>query len=215
PVASYWPEFVQAGKSETPVRWLLTHQSGVLGLDQTISRGQLLDWNVVVELLAAQAPDWKPGSQHGYHSMTYGFLAGEVVRRASGQTVGQYVAREIAGPLDADLFIGLPEDEENRVAPVLLADLGGQRPKLPDSGPYATRVFNWISPPLTAMDVNRRDVRAAELPSGNGIANARSLARMFAAIIGRVDGVRCLSPEAMNRARREQWRGPDVVMGVE
>jgi len=214
PVASYWPEFAQAGKSEIPIRWLLTHQSGVLGLDRPISQEQLLDWNLVVELLAAQAPDWKPGSKHGYHSMTYGFLVGEVVRRLTGKTLGQYVAREIAEALQADLFIGLPEDKETCVAPALLPELGGRRPRLPDSGPYAARVLNWISPPLTVMDVNRRDVRAAELPAANGIANARSLARMFASMIGPVDGVRCLSSEAMNRARLEQWRGLDVVMGV-
>ena len=214
PVASYWPEFAQAGKSEIPIRWLLTHQSGVLGLDRPISQEQLLDWNLVVELLAAQAPDWKPGSKHGYHSMTYGFLVGEVVRRLTGKTLGQYVAREIAEALQADLFIGLPETKETCVAPALLPELGGRRPRLPDSGPYAARVLNWISPPLTVMDVNRRDVRAAELPAANGIANARSLARMFASMIGPVDGVRCLSSEAMNRARLEQWRGLDVVMGV-
>jgi CubicO group peptidase (beta-lactamase class C family) len=215
PVAAYWPEFAQAGKSEIPVRWLLTHQSGLLGLDRTISREQLLDWNMVVALLAAQAPDWKPGSMHGYHSLTYGFLVGEVIRRISGHTPGQYVAREIAGPLHADLYIGLPEDRERRVAPALLPALEGQRPKLPDLGSYTARVLNWIVPPLTPMDVNRRDARTAELPAANGIANARSLARMFAATIGRVDSVRCLSAEAMNRARREQWRGLDVVMGVE
>jgi len=215
PVASYWPEFAQAEKSEIPVRWLLTHQSGVLALDQTISLEQLLDWNLVVGLLAAQAPDWKPGSKHGYHSMTYGFLVGEVLRRVTGKTVGQYVAREIAAPLHADLFIGLPEDKETSVAPALLPELGGRRPRLPDSGPYAARVLNWISPPLTVMDVNRRDVRAAELPAANGIANARALARMFASMIGPVDGVRCLSSKAMNRARLEQWRGIDMVMGVE
>ena len=215
PVASYWPEFAQAGKSEVPVRWLLTHQSGVLALDQTISLEQLLDWNLVVGLLAAQAPDWKPGSKHGYHSMTYGFLVGEVIRRVTGRTLGQYLAQEIAGALNADLFIGLPEDKEASVAPALLPELGGRRPRLPDSGPYAARVLHWISPPLTVMDVNRSDVRAAELPTANGIANARSLARMFASMIGSVDGVRCLSSEAMNRARLEQWRGLDVVMGME
>ena len=107
PVAAYWPEFAHADKSEIPVGWLLTHQSGVLGLDRTISLEQLMDWSLVVELLASQAPDWKPGSNHGYHSLTYGFLVGEVIRRVTGQTVGQYVAREIAGPLHADLFNGM------------------------------------------------------------------------------------------------------------
>jgi CubicO group peptidase (beta-lactamase class C family) len=214
-VAFYWPEFGQAGKSEIPVRWLLTHQSGILGLDQAISREQLLNWNYVVERLAAQAPDWRPGSKHGYHSMTYGFLVGEVIRRISGSSVGEYLAREIAGPLGADIFIGLPKRYDIRVAPAVLPNLSGRQPQLADTGPYAARALNWISPPLTPADVNRPDVRAAEIPAANGIANARSLARMFASIIGAVDGVRCLSSAAVDRARHEQWRGLDVVMGVE
>jgi CubicO group peptidase (beta-lactamase class C family) len=85
PVASDWPEVAQAGKSTIPVEWLLTHRSGVLGLDRKISLEQLLDWEFVVKLLAAQAPDWEPGSQHGYHSLTFGFLVGEVIRRITGQ----------------------------------------------------------------------------------------------------------------------------------
>ena len=215
PVASYWPEFAQHGKSNIPVRWLLTHQSGVLGLDQMISIQQLLDWDLMVDLLARRKPDWEPGSKHGSHSMTYGFLLGEVIRRVTGETVGQFVSREIAGPLSADLFIGLPEGQQSRVAAPLLPDLGGQQPRLADSGPYANRVLSWISPPLGPADMIRADVMAAEIPAANGIANARSLARMFAAIIGPVDGFRCLSPVAMERARAEQWRGLDAVMGVE
>jgi len=93
PVTFYWPEFAQAGKSEIPVRWLLTHQSGVLGLDQTISYEQLLDWSYVVERLAAQRPDWKPGSKHGYHRITYGFLVGEVIRRIAAQSENMWHAR--------------------------------------------------------------------------------------------------------------------------
>jgi len=121
-VVRYWPEFAQANKSEIPVRWLLTHQSGVLGLDRRISQEQLLDWNLVVQSLAAQAPDWKPGTLHGNHSLTYGFLVGEVIRRVTGLSAGQYLAREIAGPLHADLFIGLPKNEEPRVSPVQLPE---------------------------------------------------------------------------------------------
>jgi CubicO group peptidase (beta-lactamase class C family) len=215
PVASYWPEFAQAGKSTIPVEWLLTHRSGVLGLDRKISLEELLDWEFVVKLLAAQAPDWEPGSQHGYHSLTFGFLVGEVIRRVTGWSVGQYLAREIAGPLDADLFIGLPKNEEARVAPALLPQVDQSKQVLADSGPYATRVLNWVVPAVTPAAMNRRDVRAAEIPAANGIANARSLARVFASMVGPVDGFRCLSSEGMKRARREQWRGPDVVMGVD
>jgi len=215
PVASYWSEFAQARKSEIPVRWLLTHQSGVIGIDQTVSFEDLLDWTKITQLLAAQAPDWEPGSRHGYHSMSFGFLVGELIRRISGRTAGQFVAREIAGPLNADVFIGLPETGEAEVASMLLPDLGGQQPRLADSGPYANRVLSWISPLPQPADMNRRDVMAAEIPAANGIANARSLARMFASTIGPVDNVQCLSAEAMNRARLERWRGLDVVMGVE
>jgi CubicO group peptidase (beta-lactamase class C family) len=215
PVAFYWPEFAQAGKSKIPVKWLLTHQSGVLGLDRKISLEQLLDWNFVVRLLAAQEPDWEPGSDHGYHSLTFGFLVGEVIRRATGRSVGQYVAQEIAGPLGADLFVGLPEGQETRVAPALLPEIDRLQPVLADSGPFAARVLDWVVPPVTPTAMNRRDVRAAEIPAANGIANARSLARMFASMLGPIDGIRCLSSEGMNRARREQWRCKDLVMGVD
>jgi len=215
PVVDYWPEFAQAGKFWIPVRCLLTHQSGLLGLDEPISLEQLLDWDVVAEAIAAQRPDWGSCAQHGYHSMTFGFLVGEVIRRVIGASIGQYVAREIAGPLKADLFIGLPEAMEARVAPIQLPEVDPRQLRLPDSGLYAARALNWISPPLRPTDVNRPEVQAAELPAANGMANARSLAKMFAATIGPIDGVRLLSPEAMNRARLEQWRGLDVVMGVE
>ena len=215
PVVDYWPEFAQAGKFWIPVRCLLTHQSGLLGLDEPISLEELLDWNIVTEALAAQRPDWESCAQHGYHSMTFGFLVGEVIRHVTGTSVGQYVAREITAPLQADLCIGLPKAMEARVAVVRLPDVDPQQLRSPDSGPYAACTLNWISPPLRPTDVNRPEVQAAELPAANGIANARSLAKMFAATIGPIDGVRLLSPEAMNRARLERWRGFDVVMGVE
>jgi len=215
PVVDYWPEFAQAGKFWIPVRCLLNHQSGVLGLDETISLEQLLDWYVVVEALAKQRPDWDSCAMHGYHSMTFGFLVGEVIRRITGLSVGTYVAQEIARPLQADLFIGLPKGIEVRVAPIHLPEVDLQHLRLPDSGPYAARALNWILPPLRPTDANRPEVQAAELPAINGIASARSLAKMFAAMIGPIDGVRLLSWEAMNQARLERWRGLDVVMGVE
>jgi len=215
PVVDYWPEFAQAGKFWIPVRCLLTHQSGVLGLDEKISIEQLLDWHVVVEALARQRPDWDSCVEHGYHGMTFGFLMGEVIRRVTGLSVGTYVAREIARPLQADLFIGLPNAVMARVVPIHLPELDPQPLRLPDSGPYAARALNWISPMLRPTDVNRPEVQAAELPAANGIASARSLAKMFAAMIGPIEGVRLLGCEAMNQARLERWRGLDVVIGVE
>jgi len=215
PVVDYWPEFAQAGKFWIPVHCLLTHQSGVLGLDEKISLEQLLDWYVVVEALAKQGPDWDSCMGHGYHSMTFGFLVGEVIRRVTGLSVGSYVAREIARPLQADLFIGLPKAIMARAVPIHLPDVDPHQMRLPDSGPYAARALNWISPPLRPTDVNRPEVQAAELPAANEIASARSLAKMFAATIGPIDGVQLLSREAMDQARLERWRGLDLVMGIE
>jgi len=215
PVCSYWPEFEAAGKRDIPVRWLLTHQSGVLRLDHPVTQAQLLDWDYIVKRLATQTPMWKPGSKHGYHSMTYGFLVGEIIRRASGRSVGRYVSEEIAAPLSADFFIGLPDNRNDRVAPVLFEQKPDQPLRLPDSGPYAPQTLNWISPPLSLSDANREDIRAAELPAANGIGNARSIAQIFAATISTIGGVRLLSPSGMNRARAEQWRGRDEVMGIE
>ena len=143
PVCSYWPEFGAAGKREVPVRWLLTHQSGVLGLDQPVTQAQLLDWNYIAKRLAAQRPVWEPGSKHGYHSMTYGFLVGEIIRRTSGRSVGQYVAEEIAGPLGVD-FIGLPANRNGHVAPVLFEPQPGKALRPPDSGPCANQTLSWI-----------------------------------------------------------------------
>jgi CubicO group peptidase (beta-lactamase class C family) len=165
--------------------------------------------------LAAQRPVWEPGSKHGYHSMTYGFLVGEIIRRTSGRSVGQYVAEEIAAPLGADFFIGLPANRNGDVAPVLFEPKPGKALRLPDSCPYANQTLSSISPPLSLSDPNREDVRADELPSANGIGNARSLARIFAATIDTIDGIRLLSSLGMNGARAEQWRGRDEVMGRE
>ena len=215
PVCRYWPEFGTAGKREIPVRWLLTHQSGVLGLDRPVTQAQLLDWNYMATRFAAQRPVWEPGSKHGYHSMSYGFLVGEIIRRASGRSTGRYVADKIAGPLGADFFIGLPANRKDRVAAMLFEQKPGQALRLPDSGPYAKHTLCWISPPLGLSDVNREDVRAAELPAANGIGNARSLARIFAATMDTIDGTRLLTSLGINRARAEQWRGRDEVMGIE
>jgi hypothetical protein len=118
--------------------------------------------------------------------------------------------QEIAGPLGADFFIGLPANRNCHVAPVLFELKPGKALRLPDSASYANQTLSWISPPLSL-----EDVRAAELPAANGIWNARSLARIFAATINTIDGIRLLSSVGMNRARAEQWRGRDEVMGVE
>jgi CubicO group peptidase (beta-lactamase class C family) len=226
PVAEYWPEFAAEGKSGIPVRWLLSHRAGLPVWDGLLPLADALAWRPAVDRLAAQRPAWEPGTAHGYHGRTYGWLVGEVIRRVSGRTPGRFFADEVAAPLGLDFFIGLPEAERSRVSRMVEtasgfslegvspADIPAEfRPILaaiadPDS--LFNRAFALTDPP--AIDFNDPAVQAAELPSSNGIGTARSLARMYAALIGEVDGVRLLTPATLAGATAEQSTGPDRVM---
>jgi CubicO group peptidase (beta-lactamase class C family) len=170
-----------------------------------------------VDALAAQAPIWEPGTAHGYHLRSYGWLVGEVIRRVSGRTVGHFFAEEIAAPLNLEFWIGLPESLEPRVAPVV-----------PPAVAFDTATLEKLLPPeavaairgpsdLFAYDEmwNRRELHAAELPSSNGIGTARSLARLYAALIGEVDGVRILAADTVAKACEPQARGPDRIIGFD
>lgn len=228
PVASYWPEFGAEGKAELPVRALLSHRAGLPVVDGTVTPADALAWDPVVERLAAQAPVWPPSTAHGYHAITYGWLVGEVVRRATGRTLGQVVAEDLSAPLGLDLWIGLPEAEEGRVARLVpfVAPRGTRPPTAPaDLPPDVAAMVRAMSDPTSlamralsvtqpAMDFNSRAVHAAELPAANGIATARSLARLYAATVGDVDGVRILSDATVADATREQSNGPDQVLLV-
>ena len=217
PVARYWPEFAANGKDGIPVRWVLSHQAGLAVIDADLTLEESLAWDPVVTALAAQAPVWEPGTAHGYHLRAYGWLVGELLRRVTGRTAGQLLREELAEPLGLDLWIGLPEDLEPRVATLippsvkfqdLLANLGddlllGRA----STGPSGHFNYNdmW----------NTRALHAAELPSSNGIGDARSLARHYAALLGDVDGLRALRPETVAAATVAQVRGPDAVILVE
>src|SRR5688572_6669480 len=119
PVTTYWSEFAQAGKQEIPVRWLLCHKAGLPTVDRTMTFDETLAWQPVIEALAAQAPYWQPGTRFGYHAITYGYLVGEVVRRITGMTMGEFWQREFARPLGLEFFMGLPVELESRVAPMI------------------------------------------------------------------------------------------------
>jgi CubicO group peptidase (beta-lactamase class C family) len=125
PVGKYWPEFAQAGKEDVTVADLLAHRAGLAWTDGEMSVDEMLSWDPVVEALEAQAPSWKPGTAHGYHATTYSWLVGEVVRRVSGRRVGTYLREEIAGPLGAEFFIGLPGSEEHRIASLIPFSVAG------------------------------------------------------------------------------------------
>ncbi len=209
PVARYWPEFAQGGKAELPVRYLLTHQAGLPGLTDPLPPRSIIDWDAVCTALAAQQPLWTPGTRHGYHTNTQGFLVGEVVRRVDGRSLGTFFREEIGEPAGIDFYIGLAEEHEPRVAEMVTP---AQRP--PDPGQTApTR--QQASYPALDVDRNSRAWRAAEVPSTNGHGDARALARLFGALAtdGRVDGVQILAPETIEGAIREQVYGEDAVLG--
>jgi CubicO group peptidase (beta-lactamase class C family) len=217
-VAQYWPEFAANGKDAVTVRQLLSHQAGLPVVEGDFTLEEVLAWDPVVERLAGQSPIWPPGTRHGYHMRTFGWLVGEVMRRATGRTVGTYLREQVAIPLGIDFFIGLPEAMEGRVARLVPPDsdmraaLEPLREKL-----LLARVFDNPGGLFNYDDMwNSRALHAAELPSSNGIGDARALARLYASCIGEgVDGVRTLAPETVRAATEQQVRGPDAVIMVE
>jgi CubicO group peptidase (beta-lactamase class C family) len=237
PVSEYWPEFAQAGKGDIPVRWLLCHKAGLPYVDRELSVEECLAWETPTKALAAMAPIWEPGSAHGYHAVTYGWLVGEVLRRITGRSVGRFFADEVAGPLGLDFWIGLPEDLQARVAPLTNAGLNRQAPGMAAEAPggeaqgmieqleallgpgslLIKALGGTSSLALAGNGVfNQPEVRAAELPAANGVTNARSLAKMYAAVIGAVDGVGpLLTPEQIAAASTTQTSGGDRVLMME
>ena len=119
PVSQYWPEFAQAGKQNLPVRYLLSHQSGLAGFEESFPVQTLCDWDQCIKLLATQKPWWEPGTQSDYHAITYGYLVGEAVRRISNQTLGTFFREEVAVPLNADFHIGFSEEHDPRVGELI------------------------------------------------------------------------------------------------
>ena len=213
PVATYWPEFAARGKDQVTVAHVMGHTAGLPGWEPAIEPEVLYDWDAATSALAAQAPWWEPGTASGYHALTQGFLEGEVVRRVTGRTIGTFFREEIAGPLGADFHIGLPFADEWRVGEMVpsgltLADVGF------DPASIAARALG--SCPLDGSEANTRAWRAAEIPAAGGTGNARSVARVHAALAngGTVDGVRLLSPEGVDRIFTERSHRVDRVLGV-
>jgi CubicO group peptidase (beta-lactamase class C family) len=228
PVARYWSEFAAKDKDAIPVRWLLSHQAGLPAVRKRLAPETLYDWDAMAAALAEQEPWWEPGTRHGYHALTFGFLVGELIRRVSGRSVGAFFREEVAGPLGADFYIGLPAAEEERVSdlfgslappapaaggPELPGPLGQFLRDMADPATMAGAAFN--NPPGRSDRVNTRSWRAAEIPAANGHGTAEALARIYGALArgGTLGGVRLLEPESIERARTEQAFGPDAVLG--
>jgi CubicO group peptidase (beta-lactamase class C family) len=223
PVAHYWPEFGDAGKQDIPVRYLLSHRAGLPWVDEQLTLEQALTWEPMIHALEHQKPLWEPGTQHGYHAITYGYLVGEVIRRITGRSVGTYFREEIAQPLGLDFWIGLPESEEPRVAMLVGGLLDGIESA--DVDEEARAAIDAMIGPDSVMGKalsgggafagnvwNRRDVHAAEVPAAAGISDARSIARMYAACVGEIDGIRVLTPEQVKLASKQETEGPNTVL---
>jgi CubicO group peptidase (beta-lactamase class C family) len=233
PVASYWPEFAAEGKGSIPVRWLLTHQAGLPYPTEVCTLDEVLSWDGVVDKLAASTPMWEPGTQHGYHAVTYGFLVGEVLRRITGRTVGELMASELSGPLGLDAWIGLPAELEPRVEPLV----GGITPEpSADVDPAMREMLAQLMGPESTLGralscngglaevgvFNTAELRAAELPAANGVTDARSLSRLYGALVGPVEADerfpaadRVLAPETIAAATVCQTSGNDAVLFFE
>ena len=234
-VATYWPEFAANGKQDVTVRHVLTHSAGLHRLRSLIDHGQRMhDWDHMVEALAAAAPAYPPGTRHGYHALTYGWLVGEIVRRVEGRPFAEVVRTEIAEPLGLDgLYIGLPESERHRVAP--LGPIGIPRPRHrplrrveKQVGRQLGRAVSRLPLPINTRRVANAlaprgvedalilgtDVMDASIPAANGFFTARSLARMYAMIAagGELDGVRLLSGRTVVEMAKVQRHGFDLVL---
>lgn len=203
PVAHYWPEFGANGKETIPVRMLLNHQAGLPGFRRKIPAGKPYDWAYMTSAIAAERPFWNPGHNYAYHSLTFGWLVGEVVCRVSGKSIGTFFRDEVAEPLGLDFFIGLPESEEQRAAP-LLPRLADVETEAADKELRAAVVSGGVDEERGWW--NTREAHAAELPASGGLTNARSAARMYAALSldGSLDGVMLVSPETVARMGRTQ-----------
>ena len=225
PVAEYWPEFGQRGKRRIPVRWLLSHRAGLPAIRETLPMEALYDWDMMTAALAAEEPWWEPGTAHGYHAVTFGWLVGEVVRRIDGRSLGTYFRDEIADPLGLDFHIGLADAEHHRVGELselgsgAIEDLGPETLGLAQvilSDPNGMPARAFVNPPSLALGVNNPEWRRAEIPGANGHAGARDLARVYGALArgGDLDGVHVLDPAGIARLSGEQSHGPDLVLQV-
>jgi CubicO group peptidase (beta-lactamase class C family) len=215
PVVDYWPGFGQNGKQGVTVAMLLSHQAGVPALRDPLPPGAFYDWDSMVDRLAAEELFWEPGTRHGYHALTFGYLVGEVVRRVSGRSPGTFFREEVAEPLGLDFSIGLPDSELSRLAPIIPAD--------PPTPPFSLFLLNAITDPtsiaalvlfnnggyLNPGEAESPAARAAETGATNAFTNARGLARLYAALAP--GGAGLVDRATLARMARVESAGVDAM----
>ena len=221
PVARYWPEFAQAGKDTIPVRYLLSHQAGMAGARQKLTAQDLYNWQTVTAALASQEPWWEPGTQHGYHAITYGYLVGELITRITGLTPGAFLRQELTEPLGLDFHIGVSEEFDPRIAELIPPPplpAGTQDPLAALAGkPKSMAASALANPAVSAQLANTADWRAAEIPAANGHGTARGLARVYGALAHDcvLDGKQLLSQKTLAQAIEQQCVGKDAVLKLD
>lgn len=215
-VSKHWPEFAANGKDKITVYHLLTHQAGIPQVPDDVVVGDLADWGRMVRGMESLTPLWEPGTNSGYHALNFGYLVGEVLRRVDGRSVGRFLREEVCGPLGIDgLYIGVPEAEQHRVAPlVTLFEVPPDvaRQALPPESLTARAMGNNLGD-MPALLNSPRGL-SAEIPAVGGAMTARGLARVYAmsAAYGELDGVRLLSEETVRAMSRRQTLRPDLVI---
>ena len=215
PVAKFWPEFVANGKDGITIAQLLSHQGGLCGLDQPVTLEDLADQPKAEKLFAAQAPLWSPGTQCGYHAISHGPLANALFRRIEGRTMAQFVADELSRPFGLELSIGLPETDAGRASEIIAPPTLSSTDANPT--PSRAQAAALANPVLDPHAANTTHWRASPMPSVNGFATARGLARLYGALAngGVLDGVRLLSPGVIAQASRVRIDSDDLVLGMQ
>jgi CubicO group peptidase (beta-lactamase class C family) len=218
PISRYWPEYGGNGKESITLRQVMSHTAGVPFIDADLSDKPSLDWGSIISACEQQSPEWTPGTQLGYHAVTYGYIVGEVIQRITGLMPGEFIQREITEPFEADFYIGLPESEDSRVAEwITPASTTNEKSdgSNEEEPPKPNRTSGFLN--LQPGGVNTRHFRAAQVPAGNGITNARGFATIYRplALGGEFGGRRILNRDTIERANELQATGPDAVLNID
>ena len=221
PVSTYWPEFAAAGKADVTVGQALAHQAGLSAPRDDLSEDDIVDWDRMASVLAAQEPLWEPGSGYAYHALTHGWVAGEIVRRVSGLSVGRYFEELITKPLGVDAWIGLPDAVADRAAHLqvsqpLSALWADEAAKPGPNWPYKAMTLGGALPAdLVTEDggFNKQRIRAAEIPGAGGLASAEALATIWSATVVPTRGVHLLEPAVIAQATQTRSTGMPVFGG--
>lgn len=215
PIARYWPEYAQNGKQNVTLRQVMSHTAGLPFIDAELYMGAPYDWQTMIEACAAQKPEWEPGSTLAYHAITFGWIVGEVIHRVSGQMPGEFIAREIAEPLGAEFYLGLPESQDSNVADWIdpQPESSSESPPGPSPASGGLRLgFLRANTPRNALST--RAWKAAQIPAANGYSNGRGLAKIYQplALGGEHNGVRIMDRSTIEAAIVQQADDYDVVL---